>query len=77
MDEEIKPYLNLWQSVLLQMILDLTKKFPQKGHWRSVTAKQKLDVISYLKKERDELETICDLAGMDFDYFLEKAKRLI
>jgi hypothetical protein len=38
---------------------------------------RRLRTIRYIANEREELETVCDLAEIDCDYFIGKVRRLL
>ena len=62
-EKKITPYISLWRAVLLQALIDASSNSKKK-----IFRKRKIEAQIWLssKKNKQDLEFICALAGLDF-----------
>ena len=62
--KEYKPYINLWRSVVVIIIMDYLDK------------KRRYSIVRYLRNNREDFELICNLAFLDPNYMLNLMEKI-
>ena len=62
--KEYKPYINLWRSVIIIIIMDY------------LSSKRRYSVVKYLRNNRKDFELICNLAFLDPNYMLNLMEKI-
>lgn len=62
--KKYKPYINLWRSVIIIIIMDY------------LSSKRRYSVVKYLRNNREDFELICNLAFLDPNYMLNLMEKI-